>query len=183
MPFRLGGYDRSPALARRRSDRRSPCPCRTSLPRRLARSRCRRRLRRPRRAAAVASPLPWPAASSPRCWSAAARSRSAGSATSRPRPPRWPPARPWSAPSRPATSPRSTPPPATRSCRSRPPTGPGTGFVVDADGTIVTNAHVVGSESTVQVQFADDETVQGRVERRRPLLRPRGREGLDARAS
>ena len=41
--------------------------------------------------------------------------------------------------------------------------GSGTGFVVDADGTIVTNAHVVGSESTVQVQFADDETVQGRV--------------------
>ena len=41
--------------------------------------------------------------------------------------------------------------------------GSGTGFVVDADGTIVTNAHVVGSESTVQVQFADDETVTGRV--------------------
>ena len=41
--------------------------------------------------------------------------------------------------------------------------GSGTGFVVDADGTIVTNAHVVGSESTVQVQFADDETVEGRV--------------------
>jgi putative serine protease PepD len=41
--------------------------------------------------------------------------------------------------------------------------GSGTGFVVDADGTIVTNAHVVGSESTVQVQFADDETVSGRV--------------------
>jgi putative serine protease PepD len=41
--------------------------------------------------------------------------------------------------------------------------GSGTGFVVDANGTIVTNAHVVGSESTVQVQFADDETVTGRV--------------------
>jgi putative serine protease PepD len=41
--------------------------------------------------------------------------------------------------------------------------GSGTGFVVDAGGTIVTNAHVVGSESTVQVQFADDETVTGRV--------------------
>jgi S1-C subfamily serine protease len=41
--------------------------------------------------------------------------------------------------------------------------GSGTGFIVDADGTIVTNAHVVGSESTVQVQFADDETVSGRV--------------------
>src|SRR4051812_37708114 len=41
--------------------------------------------------------------------------------------------------------------------------GSGTGFIVDADGTIVTNAHVVGTESTVQVQFADDETVTGRV--------------------
>ena len=41
--------------------------------------------------------------------------------------------------------------------------GSGTGFVVDADGTIVTNAHVVGTESTVQVQFADDETVTGKV--------------------
>jgi putative serine protease PepD len=41
--------------------------------------------------------------------------------------------------------------------------GSGTGFVVKADGTIVTNAHVVGTESTVQVQFADDETANGRV--------------------
>jgi putative serine protease PepD len=41
--------------------------------------------------------------------------------------------------------------------------GSGTGFVVDADGTIVTNAHVVGSASSVEVQFADDETESGRV--------------------
>jgi putative serine protease PepD len=41
--------------------------------------------------------------------------------------------------------------------------GSGTGFVVDANGTIVTNAHVVGNASTVQVQFADDETTQGTV--------------------
>ena len=41
--------------------------------------------------------------------------------------------------------------------------GSGTGFVVDANGTIVTNAHVVGTEKTVQVQFADDDTVQGTV--------------------
>ena len=41
--------------------------------------------------------------------------------------------------------------------------GSGTGFVVDADGTIVTNAHVVGSASSVEVQFADDETETGRV--------------------
>jgi putative serine protease PepD len=39
----------------------------------------------------------------------------------------------------------------------------GTGFVVDAGGTLVTNAHVVGDASTVQVQFADDETAQARV--------------------
>ncbi len=41
--------------------------------------------------------------------------------------------------------------------------GSGTGFVVDAGGTIVTNAHVVGNATTVQVQFADDETVRGEV--------------------
>ncbi|MDA0179488.1 trypsin-like peptidase domain-containing protein [Solirubrobacter phytolaccae] len=41
--------------------------------------------------------------------------------------------------------------------------GSGTGFVTDGSGTIVTNAHVVGSASTVQVQFADDETLTGRV--------------------
>src|ERR1700754_3018490 len=41
--------------------------------------------------------------------------------------------------------------------------GSGTGFVVEAGGTIGPNAHVVGSESTVQVQFADDESVSGRV--------------------
>jgi len=41
--------------------------------------------------------------------------------------------------------------------------GTGTGFVVDRDGTLVTNAHVVGSSNTVQVQFADDETAQARV--------------------
>jgi putative serine protease PepD len=41
--------------------------------------------------------------------------------------------------------------------------GTGTGFVVDRDGTLVTNAHVVGSSRTVQVQFADDETAQARV--------------------
>ncbi len=41
--------------------------------------------------------------------------------------------------------------------------GSGTGFVVDADGTLVTNAHVVGDSDTVQVQFADDDTAQARV--------------------
>jgi putative serine protease PepD len=34
--------------------------------------------------------------------------------------------------------------------------GSGTGFLVDSDGTIVTNAHVVGDNSQVQVRFEDD---------------------------
>jgi len=33
--------------------------------------------------------------------------------------------------------------------------GTGTGFVVDADGTIVTNSHVVGSDKRVKVRFGD----------------------------
>jgi putative serine protease PepD len=34
--------------------------------------------------------------------------------------------------------------------------GSGTGFLVDSDGTIVTNAHVVGDASQVQVRFEDN---------------------------
>jgi putative serine protease PepD len=34
--------------------------------------------------------------------------------------------------------------------------GSGTGFLVESDGTIVTNAHVVGDASQVQVRFKDD---------------------------
>ena len=34
--------------------------------------------------------------------------------------------------------------------------GTGTGFLVKSDGTIVTNAHVVGNNDQVQVRFADD---------------------------
>jgi len=41
--------------------------------------------------------------------------------------------------------------------------GSGTGFIVDTDGTIVTNAHVVGESDRVQIQFADDKTVTGDV--------------------
>jgi putative serine protease PepD len=41
--------------------------------------------------------------------------------------------------------------------------GSGTGFVVDTDGTIVTNAHVVGENDRVEVQFSDDRTVTGEV--------------------
>ncbi len=35
--------------------------------------------------------------------------------------------------------------------------------MVDSDGTIVTNAHVVGQSSTVEVEFADDETARANV--------------------
>jgi putative serine protease PepD len=42
--------------------------------------------------------------------------------------------------------------------------GEGTGFVVRSDGTLVTNAHVVGSDETVQIRFGDDgRTVNARV--------------------
>jgi putative serine protease PepD len=37
-------------------------------------------------------------------------------------------------------------------------TSTGTGFLIDANGTIVTNAHVVGQAGTVQVQFGDQGT-------------------------
>src|SRR4051812_36113171 len=37
-------------------------------------------------------------------------------------------------------------------------TSTGTGFLIDRDGTIVTNAHVVGEAGTVQVQFGDQGT-------------------------
>jgi len=41
--------------------------------------------------------------------------------------------------------------------------GSGTGFVVDVDGTVVTNAHVVGDSDRVEVQLSDDRTVTGEV--------------------
>jgi putative serine protease PepD len=41
--------------------------------------------------------------------------------------------------------------------------GSGTGFLVESDGTIVTNAHVVGDASEVRVRFADEQTVTGTV--------------------
>ena len=41
--------------------------------------------------------------------------------------------------------------------------GSGTGFVVDTDGTVVTNAHVVGDSERVQLQFSDDRTVTAEV--------------------
>jgi putative serine protease PepD len=41
--------------------------------------------------------------------------------------------------------------------------GSGTGFVVGAGGKVVTNAHVVGTATRVQVQFADNETADATV--------------------
>jgi putative serine protease PepD len=42
-------------------------------------------------------------------------------------------------------------------------TASGTGFVVDRDGTIVTNAHVVGNAQEAQVRFDDDAPVRAEV--------------------
>jgi serine protease DegQ len=41
--------------------------------------------------------------------------------------------------------------------------GLGSGVIYSSDGTIVTNQHVVGTNTTVQVAFADGERVQGTV--------------------
>jgi putative serine protease PepD len=47
--------------------------------------------------------------------------------------------------------------------------GSGTGFLIDDDGTVVTNAHVVGGNSRVLVRFGDDQTsLDGRVVGRDP---------------
>ena len=43
------------------------------------------------------------------------------------------------------------------------PDGSGSGFVVSQDGLIVTNAHVVGRNSSVEVKFVDGRSYDGRV--------------------
>jgi putative serine protease PepD len=39
----------------------------------------------------------------------------------------------------------------------------GTGFVIDADGHVITNEHVVGDAESVEIRFADEQEEQGRV--------------------
>jgi len=52
--------------------------------------------------------------------------------------------------------------PAVASVQTR--EGSGTGFLIDSDGTLVTNAHVVGDSTDVRVKFGDDgKTLRGRV--------------------
>jgi S1-C subfamily serine protease len=41
--------------------------------------------------------------------------------------------------------------------------GTGTGFIIDSDGTIVTNAHVVGDSDEVTVHLADGDVLDGEV--------------------
>ena len=71
------------------------------------------------------------------------------------------PSRPTRASRAPA---RSTPRPARRSSRSAPTCGSGTGFLIDSNGTLVTNAHVVGNADRVVVKFGPDgDSIDGEV--------------------
>ena len=54
--------------------------------------------------------------------------------------------------------------------------GSGTGFLIDDNGTLVTNAHVVGNADRVVVKFGDRRAQHRRPgQGRRPVERPRGR--------
>ncbi len=62
--------------------------------------------------------------------------------------------------------------PAGDSGPTRPPSsrqGTGSGFIIDANGTIVTNTHVVGSSQQVRITFKDGRSVMGRVQGTDPL--------------
>ncbi len=48
--------------------------------------------------------------------------------------------------------------------------GAGTGFVIDKDGLVVTNKHVVGSNNEVSVEFVSGDTYRGNVTYRHPSL-------------
>lgn len=48
--------------------------------------------------------------------------------------------------------------------------GAGTGFVIDEEGLVVTNKHVVGSNSEVSVKFVTGDTYRGNVTYRHPSL-------------
>lgn len=47
--------------------------------------------------------------------------------------------------------------------------GTGSGFIIDANGTIVTNTHVVGSSQQVRITLKDGRSVMGRVQGTDPL--------------
>ena len=53
----------------------------------------------------------------------------------------------------------------------------GSGFVLTADGYIVTNNHVVDGATNITVDFHDGTTVEGQGRRRRPQQRPRRAQG------
>ena len=77
--------------------------------------------------------------------------------------------RPTAARPAPAPSTRPPPPPWSRSATS---SGSGTGFLVDNEGTLVTNDHVVETARTVQVKFGTDgSTITGHRQGHRPVAR------------
>ena len=49
----------------------------------------------------------------------------------------------------------------------------GSGFVIDSDGHIVTNEHVVDKANSVSVRFWNGNTLQGFGRRHRPVDGPR----------
>jgi serine protease Do len=53
--------------------------------------------------------------------------------------------------------------PFTHTVRRRETTGLGTGFVIDKNGTILTNNHVVGDANTIQVKLSDGRELEAKV--------------------
>ncbi len=56
------------------------------------------------------------------------------------------------------------PPPPERPQRDRPMVGLGSGFIISADGLVVTNAHVVGAADRVEVRLDDERIYEARVQ-------------------
>jgi serine protease Do len=59
----------------------------------------------------------------------------------------------------------------------------GTGFIVDAGGTIVTNYHVVGKADSITVTLTDGRKLPGQADGRRREDRPRPAEGREQQAA